>query len=263
VKDEGPYLREWIEYHRLVGVEHFYLYDNGSSDSTTRIMDEYRRRRLVTWRPWPERPGQLSAYKDALAAYGNESFWMAFIDVDEFIVPAVGDSLVDVVRAYEEFPALVVFWLLFGTSYFKARPPGLQIENFVWRAVDDCPLHGIYKSIIQPVRASSHGGNPHSFRFADGYAVTEGKVPVDSLANGPVWPFTHAKIRINHYFTRSEEEWGRKVRRGRVSTTDPNRQLDEEAFVAHNRNETMDLAIGRFSERLRRALRANSQGDFE
>ena len=27
-RDEAPYLREWIEFHRLVGVEHFFLYDN-------------------------------------------------------------------------------------------------------------------------------------------------------------------------------------------------------------------------------------------
>ena len=23
------YLKEWLEYHQMVGVDHFYLYDNG------------------------------------------------------------------------------------------------------------------------------------------------------------------------------------------------------------------------------------------
>lgn len=39
-KDEAPYLEEWIEYHRLVGVDRFYLYDNNSSDD---YMDRIRR----------------------------------------------------------------------------------------------------------------------------------------------------------------------------------------------------------------------------
>ena len=34
IKNEGPYLKEWIEYHKLIGVEHFYVYDNESSDDT-------------------------------------------------------------------------------------------------------------------------------------------------------------------------------------------------------------------------------------
>ena len=42
-RDEGPYLREWIELHRLVGVERFFLYDNGSSDDHLEILAPYRK----------------------------------------------------------------------------------------------------------------------------------------------------------------------------------------------------------------------------
>lgn len=35
-KDEAAYLREWLDFHLLMGVEHFYLYDNGSSDQSGR-----------------------------------------------------------------------------------------------------------------------------------------------------------------------------------------------------------------------------------
>ena len=41
MKNEGPYLREWIEYHKLVGVEKFYLYNNGSTDDTVEILSPY------------------------------------------------------------------------------------------------------------------------------------------------------------------------------------------------------------------------------
>ncbi len=33
VKNEGRYLREWIEFHRLVGCTKFYIYDNNSTDN--------------------------------------------------------------------------------------------------------------------------------------------------------------------------------------------------------------------------------------
>lgn len=40
-RNEGPYLVEWIEYHRLVGVDRFWLYDNGSTDDGPRRLQPY------------------------------------------------------------------------------------------------------------------------------------------------------------------------------------------------------------------------------
>lgn len=42
-KNEGPYIREWIEYHKIVGVERFYFYDNDSSDNTREVLEPYIR----------------------------------------------------------------------------------------------------------------------------------------------------------------------------------------------------------------------------
>ena len=33
-KNESMYMKEWIEYHRIIGVDHFYLYNNFSSDNS-------------------------------------------------------------------------------------------------------------------------------------------------------------------------------------------------------------------------------------
>jgi len=37
-KNEARYLREWIEFHRLVGVDHFYLYENRSEDDFAPVL---------------------------------------------------------------------------------------------------------------------------------------------------------------------------------------------------------------------------------
>jgi hypothetical protein len=40
-QDEAPYLKEWIEFHRLVGVEHFYLYNHRSRDHYQEVLKPY------------------------------------------------------------------------------------------------------------------------------------------------------------------------------------------------------------------------------
>lgn len=39
-KDESLSIKEWIEYHKLIGVEHFYLYNNKSKDSSVSILQK-------------------------------------------------------------------------------------------------------------------------------------------------------------------------------------------------------------------------------
>ena len=40
-KDEGKYLKEWLDYHLLAGVDHFYLYNNDSSDDYAEVLAPY------------------------------------------------------------------------------------------------------------------------------------------------------------------------------------------------------------------------------
>src|SRR5579883_479648 len=53
-RNEKPYLREWIEYHRLVGVDHFYLYNNKSSDGSLEVLSPFIARGIVTLIDWPD-----------------------------------------------------------------------------------------------------------------------------------------------------------------------------------------------------------------
>ena len=62
-KNEVPYMREWIEYHLHVGVEHFYLYNNNSTDGYLDVLQPYVEKGVVTLTEWPETPGQITAYK--------------------------------------------------------------------------------------------------------------------------------------------------------------------------------------------------------
>ena len=69
-RDEAPFLREWIEFHRLVGVDRFFLYDNGSVDDGRSVLAPYEDEGLVVRQEWLRFPGWRSAYSDCLSEYG-------------------------------------------------------------------------------------------------------------------------------------------------------------------------------------------------
>jgi len=69
VKDERPYMLEWVAWYRLLGFDRILIYSNDCSDGTDRLLDAMQAEGLVEHRPWPSRPGhapQQSAYADAL-----------------------------------------------------------------------------------------------------------------------------------------------------------------------------------------------------
>ena len=86
-KNEAPYLKEWIEYHLLIGIDHFYLYNNNSEDDYKSILQPYIKKGLITLTEWPDIPGQISAYKHWYENYRHETKWCTFLDLDEFLCP--------------------------------------------------------------------------------------------------------------------------------------------------------------------------------
>jgi glycosyltransferase involved in cell wall biosynthesis len=248
MKNEGPYLIEWLEFHKLLGVERFYLYDNCSDDLTTQILDYYINIGEVIYHYWPDRPGQVSAYNHCLENHRLESEWIAFIDLDEFLFPTVGDNLLEILEEFSGVSAVVINWLIFGTSGHQKRPPGMQIENFNQRAENNFGANLNYKSIIRPLKVLGCK-NPHSFFCEeDNYGVTENSEIVTTKIT-QIHSVT--KLRINHYFTRSWQEAQNKIKRGRA-TLNTKRKL--ETIKHHNRNDVEDLSIHRFIPQLKQQI---------
>ena len=77
MKDEGPYLKEWLDFHILVGVTKFYLYDNDSSDNTKEILKPYIKQGIVEYNYWPGKAMQMPAYHDILQKHSFDTRWLA------------------------------------------------------------------------------------------------------------------------------------------------------------------------------------------
>ncbi len=254
IKDEGPYLRDWIEFHKIVGVGRFYLYDNGSRDNTREVLGPYLKKGEVVLVDWPIHPGQVQAYNHCLKHFSAAAHWIAFIDLDEFLFGTEQDSLCHVLRDYEAFCGVVVNWLIFGSSGHARNPGGLVIKNFTRRA----PLEFMINSHIKTILHTSSAlgcANAHAF-FYQGEAC-----PVDEDKNfisptrknlfGAVVSPKAAKLRINHYIVKSLQESERKRLRGRATV----KALRPKQFFKNlDRNDEVDVTIQRFVPLLTKRL---------
>ena len=208
-RDEGRYLAEWVTFHRLQGVERFYLYDNLSTDDGRAELDPEIAAGIVDVTPWSIQPGQASAYLDCLQRHREHARWIAFIDADEFLFSPTGHPLPEVLRRFNTHPGVAVNWRCYGPNGWDSPPDGLLIENYPLRAPDNHPTNESVKAIAHPRKVV---GIPscHYFRYRGGPSVGEDGRPANWSRRAPP---TADLLRINHYFAKSTEEYRRKIAR--------------------------------------------------
>jgi hypothetical protein len=218
-REDADYLAEWIEFHLLAGIERFFLYDNGSTDHHLDVLAPYVEDGVVTRHEWfapfrghGGRPMALhTAFEHCVGAHRDDARWIAFLDVDEFLFAPNGELLSETLRDYEGFPGVVVSRAEFGSSGHVAKPAGLVTESYVERralAPDDRP---VYKSIVEPGKIT-RCLTAHSFMYREGLPVDEHMRPVDPKRFLTRKPGTWERLRIHHYFSKSEQERLRKAR---------------------------------------------------
>lgn len=214
-KNEGSYFEEWIEWHKRQGVEKFYIYDNESTDNTREVLAPYVASGLVEYTFFPGMRQQLPAYDDCLRRHRLDARWIAFIDLDEFIVPAKDGSIPKFLKRMEKYPVVEVNWLIYGSGGAKEKHPGDVMKRFRRHAHPDHPLNRHVKSIVDPRRVYNLIGCHEAARIC-------GR-PVDSDGQRILRNFRYRApkqdvIRINHYPVKSYEEFLAKRERGRART---------------------------------------------
>lgn len=118
-KDEAPFLKEWIEFHKMIGIDHFYMYNNNSCDNFLEVLKPYMNKGLITLIDFPFHQAQMKAYKDCYTRFRGESKWISFLDADEFVCMKYKTDLRDWLKDYDKYPGVVINWLNFGTSCLK------------------------------------------------------------------------------------------------------------------------------------------------
>lgn len=231
-KNEGPYFKEWLEWHLGKGVEKFYIYDNESTDGTRELLEPYIRSGIVDYKYWPGHRQQLAAYDDCLENNRLSSRWMAFIDLDEFIVPVRDASIPEFLKGLEPFAAVEINWLVYGSGGRKDKTPGTMMERFRFHSKPEHYLNRHVKSIVNPRRVFTMIGCHEVARISGDTADSHGQpVRRHFREREPQQDI----IRINHYAVRSYEEFIEKQARGRASGTQPT--VKPEYFVQYDLND--------------------------
>jgi hypothetical protein len=230
-QNEALFLEEWLTLHHGVGVEKFYLYNDGSSDNFMDVLQPWIERGLVKLIDNPQGWKQLQAYDNCIKTFRMQCRWIAFIDLDEFLFSPVTRDLRPVLRNYPDAAAIFVYWQMFGSNSHKTRPRGSVIKNYtrcisvedmrrnrdpVWRVKNHFVTQttaGLIngKSIVNPRLVSACGiHRPRKILIGDCVDELGGSV---HGRGGHATRFSFARLRINHYWSKSQEDLKKKVQR--------------------------------------------------
>lgn len=248
IKNEASYIEEWIEYHKKIGIQKFYIYDNESEDNVKAILDCYIKSGVVDYTYWPGRKQQCFAYNDAVEKHKNICKYMAIIDLDEFILPINTGKIDDIGYFMNKYNnghigGIAIHWCCFGSSGHISRPDGGVINNYCYRANDDFVNHVAVKTIFNP-RKIIAVTNPHfpCYRHMI-WSVNENGLKVMGALDRDI---SYSRFRINHYFCKSKEECKLKFDRG-MADVDGKRKWD--TFIEYDRNEIYDIEIKKVLEK--------------
>lgn len=218
IKDEESYIVDFVKYHRYVGVDKFIFFDRG-----TEVKHLFSGDADIEITHFPEPGLQAEAFSEGIIRTKNQTFWAAFIDIDQALVPQTHNNVKEVLKDYESFASLQINWATFGSSGKEIRTIGSLYERFLMKAKDvggtinedgyKYNPNYVTQSIVQPTRVIPSWIDPHHpVLKKNEIAVNENKIKVD----GPFCEPSYKKLWCAHYYTKSKEEWAIKNAKGRA-----------------------------------------------
>jgi len=269
MKNEGPFILEWLAYHRVIGVERFLVYTNDCDDGTDTFLELLQEKGLVQHRDNPFKGTNMKPQHAALHAADHEpvitgAAWAICMDVDEFICVHCGDgtlkSLYDTIA-----PANMISltWRLFGNAEIHDfNPDDLLTEKFTRcaREYANKPHQAWgFKTIFRHMgifkKLGVHRPKGLKPQLKDNIFWVNGsgsQMPESAFRN--TWRSTsdtygYELATLNHYAVRSAESFLVKRDRGRVNHVDRDQGLAY--WFRMNNNEEENTSIHRMLPALR------------
>lgn len=213
IRNEAPYLLEWIAHYKVLGFEQIVIYDNESNDATFDILGPLSAAgevNAVYWSPPQDQNKQASAYNDARVRLTSVVEWCAFLDLDEFLILDEGTNVFDLLPDAPGANSVAIPWRLFGSAGIRHRETGLTLERFVMAATNN-DRH------VKTITRLKEAGfiNIHVPHLIKGNIVGIDGRALPSDTRGELSSPITGRARLNHYFCRSWEEFQCKRARGR------------------------------------------------
>jgi hypothetical protein len=260
MRNEGPFLLEWIAHHRGLGVTGFVVVTNDCDDGTDALLDRLADAGAVVH--LRQTPGDASVQWAALAhAAETEQVgaadWVLGIDCDEFVnLRAPFGSLPDLLAASGDVDAIVLPWRFFGHSgrlCFEDAPVTLRFTRAI---PDDALFPGVARSFktlarwrdgpfarLGIHRPKAKRGREPAWNDGSGRRIPAEFAADDRRILLMTPRIETAQVQLNHYSLRSAEDFLVKRARGLPNRT--RKRLDATYWAERNFNNVEDTTIAR------------------
>lgn len=260
MKNEGPFILEWIAYHRAIGFDDFIIYTNDCTDGTDTMLMLLQAKGILQHRENPFRTSDLKPQHAALQAAEDEDLikdatWVACIDVDEFVNIKTGDGTLDALfAAVPDANMISMTWRLFGNADihdYSDTPITEQFRRCAPELVRKPHQAWGFKTLFRNVgifnKLGVHrpkGLKPQLWERINWVNGSGRPLPRTMFRNGwrsTIDTFGYDLVQLNHYAVRSAESFLVKRDRGRVNHVDRDQGLAY--WFRMNNNADQDLSI--------------------
>jgi hypothetical protein len=260
VRNEGPFLVEWVAWYRLLGFTDIVVVTNDCTDASPALLDALAQAGWVTHlRHEVSDATNICARKlEAAKALRQvaEADWVLVCDVDEFLVIHSGaGQITDLIPQRPDFLGMAINWRVFGTSGHAQWADGLVHRQFTRAATSTDPTASWVKTIhalpgwfrrlgehgpkrLIPRHAARWGQPGMRWVNSDGHTLPEWTPDGDYLRRMAPEHVSHASAQMNHYMIRSVESFG--LKKGTLSAVAGKDRYTDNFFNRYNRNEVQD-----------------------
>lgn len=265
MKNEGPYILEWVAYHRSIGVTDFTIFSNDCTDGSNLILNRLDQMGIIRHFDNPLGPNmdpQRAAYSRANAMPEvRASDWVLIVDADEFLNVRVGDhsinALIDACGGDgpDAPDAISINWRMMGSNGLAHMAPEPVTRRFTRGATLDKPESASFwgfKTLFRPQKFDYFGVHRPKF---DKKKTTDTNVrwvngagrPMDDSVIGKGWRSNAETVaydfaQVNHYAIKSRQEFLLKRLRGTANSKNEGR-IDMKYWEKYDVNVAEDTSI--------------------
>ena len=245
-RNEAKYIKEWFSYYHLIGIDSFVVFLHKNTDCSLDVLDSLSFKEKIQIVSIEEENNigvhfQNKIYERAIQLAKTE--WVIYLDIDEFLFlpnySNIGKFLLDIPG---DVGGLAIYQNIFGSCGHVKSPDGLVVENYTTRNEDDikldkkttflfskpCDLFAEVKILLRK-NDISHIKTIHEVFSSKKIIIEDGSV----FQKQKIKRQTN-NIKINHYFTKSKEDWTLKTSRQRISGSSKYSNDFFEYFEAQN-----------------------------
>ncbi|MGD1924785.1 MAG: glycosyltransferase family 2 protein [Paracoccaceae bacterium] len=275
MRNEAPYVLEWVAYHRLIGFDHIVVCTNDCDDNTPALLDAIAELGWLTHIRNPV-PDGVAAQLHAASRIGErlpwrDGDWVMWLDIDEFLNIHLGQGQVDdLIGRLNGADGFAVHWKIFGSNGQEHWQDALVIERFTRAASTDHQLHEPVKTLFRwsssieslhthrpTLRPSfrecrKHWLHGRGIQIPEAFYYTRLYKDAAPALRLPLVDGVHEWAQVNHYATRSRSEFLRKAKRGSGLY---DQRYTQEYWDIYDKNSTSDASLMKYTESVFSSLR--------